>query len=125
MGVNHLARSLSDVCRVPIFVLSPPGFVFVEGFDGAVAPSTPCGFKMALTSRVLVNAAGLESVRFGVGWCLVCSTSVFVLGLIGVSVVLVLVFVRSVRGNHHMILEVANSLDNLGRLLSFFLIVCL
>ncbi len=76
----------------------------------------------------------MKSVRFGVGLCLVCSTSVVVLGLIGVSVVLVgligvsavPVIVRSVRGNHNVILEVSNTSNDFGRVLSFFLIfVCL
>ena len=95
----------------------------MEGFNRAVTPSTPCRFITAFSPGVRVNATGLKIVRYGCGLCLVCWTSVFVLGLIGVSVVLV--FLRSVRGDHHVKCEVTYSLNNLGRVLSFFLVVCL
>ncbi len=75
----------------------------MEAFNGAVALSTPFRFITAFSPGVRVNARGLTIVRYRCGLFLGCLTSVFVLVLIGVSVVFV--FCRSVRRDHHVISE--------------------
>jgi hypothetical protein len=118
----------------PLLCCRPPGFVFTKRLNGSVSPPTPLRFKTTLTPRVRFNAAGLKGVRYGywlfsvgpgavLGWGHI-GVSVAFLGLIGVSVACV-VLGRSVRGNHNVVLKVSDTLNDLYRVFSLFLIACI
>jgi hypothetical protein len=118
----------------PLLRCLPSGVVLRKRLDRSALPPSPLRFKTTLTPSVRFNAAGLKGVRYGyrlcsagpgvvLGWghigvCVAC------LVLIGVSVAHVILY-RSIRWNHNVILEVAYTFNDLNRVFSFFLSVCL